>query len=321
MRMLHTRIWDGLLGPIEAAIARRDLPVELAPLGSGPGDALLVAWSLSDEELAEAERAGVRWVQVLTVGLEDVLTPAVVASPVTVTTVGGVAARAIAELVLARILEHAKQLPHLATLQDARRWRSMLRLEALHDATLAVVGLGPVGRRIARIGRAFDMHLVAVRRRPEQGPGPCDEVAAPDDLRDVVSRSDYVVLAAPQTHDTVGLVDDAVLRAVKPGALLVNVARGPLIDEDALLRQLPEGRFRAALDVFREEPLPEDSPLWTAPGLRASPHCASVTPGLFDELADIAVTNIERFVAGGQLENVVDKHAGYPSGDPPTGAR
>ncbi len=315
VKLLHTKIWRPQLDPIRKRIEERGLPVELVPLGSGPGDALLVGWSMSDDELHEAEEAGVRWAQVLTVGLEDVITPAVAASPITITTVAGLATTAMAEFVFARILEHAKKLPHLDDLQSRHEWDQMQMLGSLRGATLTVVGLGPVGRRVAEVGRAFGMHLIGVRRHPEHGPGPCDEVVAATDLPDVLGRSDYVVVAAPQTPETVGLFDERALAAMREGSLLVNIGRGPLIDEQALVAALRSGRFRAALDVFDEEPIPEESPLWDTPGLRISPHCAAINPSLFDESADIAIDNIQRFLADEPLRNVVDKEAGYPVGE------
>lgn len=312
MKLLHTRIWRRMLDPIVDRIEDRSLPVELAPLGSGSGEALLVGWSLSDEELHEAEDAGVRWTQILSVGLEEVISPAVAASPLVFTSIGGLATGPMTEFVFARILEHAKALRQLDRLQAAHEWGQMQVLGSLRNATLAVIGLGPIGQTVAEVGRAFGMNVVGVRRRPEQGPGPCHEVFGTADLAGVLSRSDYVVLAAPQIPETIGLIDQQMLDSLKDGALLVNIGRGPLIEEDALLRSLPSGRFEAALDVFNEEPLPESSPLWDVPGLRISPHCAAITPSLFDEVADIAVDNIERFLTRQPLRNVLDKQAGYP---------
>lgn len=317
MKVLHTPIWRRLLGPIEDRIREVGLDVELVPLGSGPGTVLLAGGSLSEEDFALAREAGVEWVQMLTVGMEDV-TPAIAGTPVVLTTVGGVGVDAIAEFVFARILEDAKELRRLAELQSARAWE-MPVLGELAGATITVVGLGPIGERVAELGRAFRMHVVGVRRRPEVGSTWCDEVAGPDELREILPRTDVLVIAAPQTPDTEGLLGSEALDAIQEGALVVNVGRGPLVDEDALLDALRAGRVRAALDVFGEEPLPEDSPLWDAPGLAASPHCASITPGLFAQLADIAVENLRRHLAGEPLENVVDKDAWYPVRQAPSG--
>lgn len=311
MKLLHTRIRSRLLDPIRARIDELGLPVELAALGSGPGDALFAGESLSTEQFALAQDAGVRWVQMLTVGLEETLSPDVTDSPVVVTTVGGVAVGPIAEFALARMLEHAKDLPGLADLQARHAWE-MPFLERLESKTLTVLGLGPIGERVAELGRALRMHVIGVRRRPQVGSESCHEVVGPDDLVDVLPRTDYLVIAAPQTPATEGLVGRAALDALKDGAFLVNVGRGRLVDEDALLGAVRQGRLRAALDVVREEPLPPDSPLWSTPGLAVSPHCASLTPALFDDLAGIAVDNLARFLRGDELRNVADKAAGYP---------
>lgn len=311
MKLLHTRIRSRLLDPIRTRVDALGLPVEFAPLGSGPGDALFAGESLSAEQFAAAQEAGVRWIQMLTVGLEDVLSPDIADSDVVVTTVGGVAVGPIAEFALARMLEHAKGLQGLADLQARHAW-DMPFLERLETKTLTVVGLGPIGERVAELGRAFRMHVIGVRRRPQVGSPSCDEVVGPDDLVDVLGRTDYLVIAAPQTPATEGLIGDAALRALKDGAFLVNVGRGRIVDEDALLEALGQGRLRAALDVVREEPLPDDSPLWSAPGLAVSPHCASLTPAIFDDLAGIAVDNLARFLRGEEMLNVADKVAGYP---------
>lgn len=312
MRMLHTKIWRRLMAPVEAEVVNRGLDVELAPLGSGPGDALLAGTALTEEEFLEAEAAGVRWVQMLTVGMEDVMSPALEQSPVLLTTVGGIAVDPMAEFVFARILAHAKRFDALAEMQAQHRWEPMTMLGSLGGATLTVVGLGPVGARIAELGRAFRMQVIGVRRRPGTGAGACDEVAGVDSLQSVLARTDYLVLALPLTEETRGLIGGAELDAMKPGAVLVNVGRGPLVDEQALLAAVATGRVHAALDVVVDEPLPADSPLWDAPGVVVSPHCSSITSGLFDELAEVAVDNIARFLAGKPLRNQVDKRAGYP---------
>ena len=156
------------------------------------------------------------------------------------------------------------------------------------------------------------MRVIGVRRRPEAGVGPCDEIVGPEALRDVIARADYVVLAPALTPQTRGLVGAAELAAVSDGALLVNVGRGDLIDEEALLAATADGRFVAALDVCATEPLPADDPLWDRDAIRISPHCSALTPSLFDGLVDFVADNVQRFQDGRPLRSVVDKVSGYP---------
>lgn len=311
MRVLHTKITRRVMEPLAGLLEGRGLAVEFAALGDGTGDALLAGAVLTEDEFLTAEKAGVRWAQILSIGLERVLTPALVDSHVMLTSVSGLGAVEMAEFVFARILEQAKKLRELAEMQRDHTWKTVW-LGALKGATLTIVGLGPIGTAAAALGRAHRMHLIGVRRRPESGPGPCDEVVGPGALLDVVGRTDYLVLAPPLTDDTRGMIGARELAAMKAGAFLVNVGRGDLIDQPALLDALGEGRIAAALDVFETEPLPEDSLVWDTAALAVSPHCSSLTPALFTEMAEIVADNIERFARGEPLRHVVDKRAGYP---------
>lgn len=311
MRVLHTQISKRFHGALTSRLARFEDPVELAPLGAGPGEALLIGNTLTEDEFREAVGAGVRWVQSLMAGVEDLLIPPLVESDVVFTSGGGTSAAPMAEFVFARILERAKRLRTLAELQAAREWKPTW-LGELAGRTLTVVGLGPIGRRVAELGRAFGMHVIGVRRRPEAGPGPCHEVVGTKALPSVLGRTDYLVLAPALTPETRGMIGAVELAAMKPGSLLVNVGRGELVDERSLLAALGTGSIEAALDVFAEEPLPAGSPLWEAPGLAVSPHSSALGDTLLEGLADLVADNIDRFRRGAPLRNVVDKASGYP---------
>ncbi|MEX2558216.1 MAG: D-2-hydroxyacid dehydrogenase [Actinomycetota bacterium] len=311
MLLLHTELTDRIRDAIAERLMRQNLPVRLASLGAGPSGALLVGMKLTKDEFDRACEAGVRWIQALPAGVEHVLTAELAASPIILTTGGGTAARPIAEFVFARILESAKKLRLLDEMQASRTWNQVW-LGELAGATLTIVGLGPIGRAVAELGRAFGMHLVGVRRRPEAGPGPCDEVIGPESLTSVLSRTEYLVLAAPLTDQTRGLIGARELAALRDQSLVVNVGRGELIDEAALVDELASGRIRAALDVFAEEPLSTTSPWWDVDGAVVSPHCSAFTTSLFEGLVDLVIDNVQRFVDGRPLRNVVDKASGYP---------
>jgi phosphoglycerate dehydrogenase-like enzyme len=314
MRLLHTDFSTRFVDALTERLARLEPAVQPAPLGSGPSDMLLVGMKLSDDELADALAAGVTWIQAAGAGVEHVLTPALAASPVTLTNSGGSGAGPIAEFVLARMLGHAKKLQELAALQSSKTWKSTWTAD-MAGATAVVVGLGPIGRRVAELCKAFRMNVLGVRRRPEAGPGPCDAVFGPDALAATIAQGDYVVLAPPLTPDTRGLFGAAEVAAMKEGALLVNVGRGDLVDEKALLSGLASGRFSAALDVFATEPLAGDHPAWETPGLAVSPHCSSLAPSMFGGLVDFVTDQVDRYVHGRPLRSVVDKDSGYPLPD------
>jgi phosphoglycerate dehydrogenase-like enzyme len=286
------------------------VPVTLLDVDAGPADVLIVAQDAT-EDVRHGLRAGVRWIQSVATGVETVLVPEVVESDIVVTNSAGTTAGPVAEFTFARILEHAKRLPYIAERQREHAWDRFFH-DSLDGATIAVVGLGPIGRRVASLAKAFDMNVIGVRRRPEAGPGPCDEVFGADRLPEVMARSDYVVLLAAVTAETRGLLDRQALAAAKPGSFIVNVGRAELVDHDALIEAAREGRISAALDVVPEEPLPPESPLWETPGISVSSHIAVWTPVLITAIVELVNDNIRRFVDGRPLLNVVDKSLGYP---------
>ena len=214
----------------------------------------------------------------------------------------GVNERAVAEHAIALILALTRQLHLARDNEKGRQWRGMigdraLREQELGGKTLAIVGLGRIGMRLATLARAFDMRVIGVRRTARPEPTIADEVVA--DLAHALARADVVALTCPLTPETEGLIGAAALAALKPGALLINVARGKVVDESALIAALASGRVRAAaLDCFIEEPLPAHSPFWALPNVLITPHAAGET-GLYEEnVVDILVDNIERLLRG-----------------------
>jgi phosphoglycerate dehydrogenase-like enzyme len=275
-----------------------------------------------------ARATNLRWVHSATAGVERVLTPAGRQRGLLITNARGVFSQPIAEYVLMMILAVSRRLPQLLELQRERTWQPLQGAE-LRDVTVGIVGLGSIGRAVAELASAFGCQVLATRRNPggwepagadaaaddsgssDHPPG-VDVVGGPEALPGVLGRSDFIVLAAPLTPETDNLIDDRALAAVKPGAWLINVARGRLVDERALLRALRDGPLGGAiLDTFREEPLPATSPFYDLPNVIVTPHTAWSSGRVLDRSVELFCDNLVRYAAGEALENVVDPDAGY----------
>lgn len=258
------------------------------------------------------------WVHSATAGVERVLTPAALERGLAITNARGVFSDPIAEYVLLMILAVSRRLPQLLELQRERTWQPLESRE-LSDVTVGIVGLGSIGRRVAQLALAFGSRVVAVRRDvagEARGVGEAEggiaEILPPERLPELMAQSDFVVLALPLTANTDSLFDSQLLAQAKPGAWLINVARGHLIDERALIRALREGPLGGAvLDTFREEPLPPDSPLYELPNVIVTPHTSWSSSGVLDRSVELFCHNLERFRRGEPLLNLVDPDAGY----------
>lgn len=250
---------------------------------------------------------GLRWVQVIGSGVDLCLPAGLPGSGVLVTNAAGVSAPAIAEFVIARLLEHWKLLREYAEAQERRHWEMRFGRRAA-GRTIVVVGLGAIGGAVAGLARALGMRVVAVRRSCPPGASDerVDELHPAEQLRDVAGLGDAVVVCATGSPENESLISAEVFAAMRPDALFVNVSRGHLVDECALVRALEEGRIAAAaLDVTRREPLPPDDPLWAVPNLRISPHSATTMDGYAAGFLELFRDNLERFVEGRPLRNVV----------------
>jgi phosphoglycerate dehydrogenase-like enzyme len=312
----------------EAAPGARIVNLSVEGLADGPVDdveVLLRGWLSSDAfDRLLAHAPELRWVHSATSGVERALTPAALARDVIVTNARGVFSRPIAEHVLLMILALSRRLPQLLELQRERTWQPLEGRE-LRDLTIGIVGYGSLGRAVASLAGAFGSRVIAMRRRPEAPDEPApdgddafpcppklDRVLGPNGLHELLAESDVVVLAAPLTAETDGMIDEAALAAMKPDAWLINVARGRLIDDGALFRALREGQIGgAALDAYREEPLGPTSPFWDVPNLILTPHTAWSSSRVLDRSIDLFCDNLRRFRAGEPLRNVVDPAAGY----------
>lgn len=253
-----------------------------------------------------------KWVQTTSSGVgQMVARMGIKPGELIVTTASGVHARPLTEFVFYVLLAAMKEGPRLIDEQRRHHWERYCGDE-LSGKTLAIVGPGKIGREIARIARAFEMTPVAMGRdnRPERAAElGVDRLYARADLHEMLSAADAVVLCAPHTPETENILDRAAFAALKPGVVFINIGRGPLVDEAALLDKLNDGTIRlAGLDVFRTEPLPAGSPFWDLPNVIVSPHSASTSVRENERIVDLFIHNLNCFVAGryGEMRNVLD---------------
>ncbi|GIW05701.1 MAG: hydroxyacid dehydrogenase [Dehalococcoidia bacterium] len=253
-----------------------------------------------------------KWIQIPWAGLDQIASAGVFERGITVTNARGLNARYVAEWALAAIVALAKHLPRYVRQQPDKRWERHVPLN-LQDATVGIVGMGAIGNELAQLAAALGMRVVGTRRSGPATPPPRVEwLGGPADLDRLLGEADFVVLAAPSTHETRGLIGEAQLRAMKRSAYLVNLARGALVDEDALVKALRDGVIAgAALDVFQTEPLPPSSPLWDLDNVILTPHVSGLNAGYFHRVLRFFIANLERYVAGKPLVNVCDPEKGY----------
>ena len=259
----------------------------------------------------------VRWIQATSAGIGTLMREHRLAErmPDTVfTTAAGIHAQPLAEFCLFAMLWFAKRGPKLIDDQRAHRWDRFAGTD-LAGRTLLIVGMGAIGTELARVARAFRMRTIGIKRTAD-GVEPAslhvDELHAPHALRELLPRADVVALIAPHTPETERMIGARELALMRPAAVLVNIGRGVLVDEGALVQALREGRIAgAALDVFETEPLPADSPLWDLPNVLVSPHSASTSDGENARLVELFVDNLERFLEGRALRNVYRAERGY----------
>ncbi|OYO20941.1 hydroxyacid dehydrogenase [Enemella dayhoffiae] len=280
-----------------------------------PGADVLLWWDYFSPALAQAWGYAdrLRWVHVASAGVDAVLFDELRDSDVLLSNARGVFDQPIAEFVLASVLAHLKDLPRLYRRQQERHWEHAETLRAA-GRTALVVGTGGIGRATARLLKAVGFEVRGVGRTPRVTDPDFGQVVPSAELAEHVGWADHVVLAAPLTDQTRGLVERRVLAAMRPTAQLVNVGRGPLVVEADLIAALESGGIAAAaLDVFETEPLPNDSPLWSLPGVQVSAHLSGDVVGWRDSLAEQFEQNLRRWVAGEELPSVVDKQRGYAS--------
>jgi phosphoglycerate dehydrogenase-like enzyme len=280
-----------------------------------PAADVLLATRLTAEEAARAARA--RWIHTTAVGVGGVLQPAVLERPIVVTNTRGTHGEAIAEHAIALALALRRRLHVALARQAERRWAqeeiSRSRVPALSASQLLVLGLGGIGSRVAALGAGLGMRVEGIRRRLDlPAPPGVARVRPLSDLHDALAAADVVVLALPGTGETRALLGAHELGAMRRGAVLVNVARGRLVDDGALIDALRSGRLGGAgMDAFEREPLPPDHPFWTLPNVIITPHTAAFAGDYWRPAVDLFLENFARFRRGDPLLNVVDKAHGY----------
>jgi phosphoglycerate dehydrogenase-like enzyme len=269
------------------------------------GDLLRKVWPICPQ---------VRWIHSRSAGLDGVLFPEMAASPVPLTNGSGLFGHSLGEFFIAAALFFAKNLRRMVRSQEAGEW-DPFDIVDVSGQTVAIIGYGDIGRACAARAKALGMQVLAVKRH-----GPLlynvdplvSRTYGPDGLIEAIAQSDYVVIATPLTAETRGMIGEAQLNAMKGDAVIVNLGRGPIIDEVALIRALKERKIKgAALDVFDREPLPAGHPFYTLDNVLLSPHCADHTPDWLERAMQFFIDQFERYRKGEPLLNVVNKGLGY----------
>lgn len=285
-----------------------------------------MGFGISPELFREGE--ALRWVHSAAAGARASLFPGMVKSDVLFSNSAGIHAEPLAEWALAAMLHFARgfDIAMRAKYEHVWRYEPLAGTESpvreLAGSTVGIVGYGGIGSAIGRKARALGMRVVATRRHRAAHPGGADpgsetgdrpaRILSADNLPELLKAADYVVIAAPETADTAGLIGREQLALMRPGSVLLNLSRGGLIDERALIDALREKRLRgAALDVFAREPLPPDSPLWEMEHVLLTPHTGSISSAFWERETTLMVENVRRYLAGEPLKNAVNKNEGY----------
>ena len=290
--------------------AADDLPAALADAD------IFVGWRVPPEHFGSARR--LRWIHSASAGIEDCLFPELVASEVILTNSTGLHAVCIPEHVLGQMLVLARNFHEAQRLQQRAEWNRFAVIayasgvRELHGSALAILGAGPIGANLASRAAALGMRVRVLRRDARRPVAGAEAVCGPEALHELLGWADFVVLCVPLTAETRGLIGEVALRAMRSDAFLINIARGEVVDEQALVRCLRAGGLAgAALDVFTEEPLPAAHPFWSLPNVVITPHVSGYTPTYFQRMLEIFEDNLERYLSGRPLRNVVDKRLGY----------
>jgi phosphoglycerate dehydrogenase-like enzyme len=286
-----------------------------ATLQAAPRDAeVILHWSGPRDMVRSAFLASpnLRWLHSRSAGLDSMLFPELVQSPIPVTNGTGVFSQSLGEFALAVILYFAKDIRRLLRNQEACRWEQY-DMEELPGQTVGIVAYGDIGRAVASRVHAMGMRVLALKRHAPSSPDPwIERFYGPHQLHAMLSECDYVVVAAPLTAETRHMIGDDAIAVMKPNAVVINVGRGPVIHQAALVRALAAGKIKGAgLDVFEHEPIPPDDPIFKLPNVLISPHTADHTKDWLNQAMRFFLEQYQRFSNGQPLQNIVEKHLGY----------
>ena len=268
----------------------------------GEADVVCVSGMWKNDLIPHAGK--LKFVQSISSGMDQYSKEQLAAKKVRLCSAAGVNARAVAEHAIALILAIARRLPEARDNQHKKFWRGMIgdltaREDEIGDKTMLVVGMGRIGAHLAMLGKAFGMKVIGIRQDPAKGTNGADSIHAMGDLVKLVPQADIVALACALTPETTGLMSAAAFAAMKPSAMFINVARGKVADEAALIATMKAGKIAAAgLDVTAEEPLPASSPLWEMENVFITPHTAGETRAYEDNVIDVLIENLDRLARG-----------------------
>jgi phosphoglycerate dehydrogenase-like enzyme len=270
------------------------------------GEAEAMYGNITPQLLERAEK--LRWLQTPMAGLENYMFPTLAQSELLMTNMSKIYSDMIADHALGFILMFARGLHLYVRRQVEGKWEKGTPVRHLADCTLGIIGLGGIGTELARRGKACAMRVIAIDARPGHKPDFVDELWTQDRLSELLAQSDFVVSCVPQTPETVGLIGAEQLRLMKPSAYLINISRGVVVKLEALVEALRNGTIAgAALDVYEQEPLPSDHPLWGMDNVIMTPHVAAQNPHVSQRRIDTLTANLRRYLKGEPLRNVVDK--------------
>lgn len=302
---------DALPGDVNLTVT-----LDAAMVSAKAPEADVLVLNTDDRELirlAVTEGKRVQWIHSLMAGLEKKLIPEIRESAAPMTNARGVYRESLGEFVLAACLYFAKDFRRMRRQQAEHRWEQFY-VNMIAGKTMVILGYGEIGRACAKRASAMGMRVLGIRRRPELSEGDpyVERVVAFGERAALIPEADYLVLAAPDTPETRGLVGAAEIAGMKPTSVLINVGRGPVVEEAALVEALAEGRILGAgLDVFDEEPLPAGHAFYDLDNVLLSPHCSDWTPGWLEDSIRFFLKNYRSFREGARLENVVNKELGY----------
>lgn len=281
-----------------------------------PDTDIFIGYSLRPQQLKDAKR--LKWIHSTAAGVAQLMYPALRDSGVVVTNPRGIFSVPMAEHAIGLMLALARNFPDSVRQQDRAQWAQQAlwdlpqHLTELNGRLLLIIGFGSIGKEVARRARAFDMRVWGVRRSAKGDSPLADKIVPVAELAAALPQADFVVIAAPETPETRHLIGAEEIALMKPGARLINVARGSLLDEAALLQALEGGKLGgAALDVVASEPLPPESPLWKAPNLLITPHTSAISDRLWERETSLLMEQLERWFDGRELLNRVDFSRGY----------